>query len=381
MADTFKTIKITQAIPGGPLDQQLVGAVQTSVGAADAGKVVLLNSAGQLDPSMGGGGGGSTIYVNGVVVTSPSPNLQNSASVTWSVSVGGGFSNIQATVAAGSVTSVFGRAGAVTAQTGDYTVAQVTGAAPLASPTFTGLLTEANVRITGTLADGANSVGTPGFVLSSTGSGTAWVAQTGGSSSFSSITSGVNSAATMTVNTGASIIVTGTGVVEATQLWLVVISSTPPTTGQVLTATSPTAANWQTPGGGGGSSRTTAVITTASLNPNAVESGTVALAKTFSAIKVVVNVPSRLRLYSTTGARDADVNRPPDVPPDPATQNGVIIDIVLNANTGVSWILNPTAVGDDGQNVPTGIIGYNVNNSSGVAQSVVWTITYLPMET
>jgi len=37
------------------------------------------------------------------------------------------------------VTSVFGRTGAVVAQTGDYTVAQVTGAAPLASPTFTGV--------------------------------------------------------------------------------------------------------------------------------------------------------------------------------------------------------------------------------------------------
>lgn len=36
------------------------------------------------------------------------------------------------------VSSVFGRTGAVTAQAGDYTVAQVTGAAPLASPTFTG---------------------------------------------------------------------------------------------------------------------------------------------------------------------------------------------------------------------------------------------------
>jgi len=38
----------------------------------------------------------------------------------------------------GLVQSVFGRTGAVVAVSGDYTVAQVTGAAPLASPTFTG---------------------------------------------------------------------------------------------------------------------------------------------------------------------------------------------------------------------------------------------------
>ena len=39
------------------------------------------------------------------------------------------------------VTSVFGRTGAVAATSGDYTVGQVTGAAPLASPTFTGTIT------------------------------------------------------------------------------------------------------------------------------------------------------------------------------------------------------------------------------------------------
>ena len=38
----------------------------------------------------------------------------------------------------GAVSSVFGRTGAVVADTGDYTVAQVTGAAPLASPALTG---------------------------------------------------------------------------------------------------------------------------------------------------------------------------------------------------------------------------------------------------
>lgn len=39
------------------------------------------------------------------------------------------------------VQSVFGRSGAVVATSGDYGVAQVTGAAPLASPTFTGTVT------------------------------------------------------------------------------------------------------------------------------------------------------------------------------------------------------------------------------------------------
>jgi len=47
------------------------------------------------------------------------------------------------------VTSVFGRTGTVVAQSGDYSVSQVNGAAPLASPSFTG-----DVAITGSLSVG-----------------------------------------------------------------------------------------------------------------------------------------------------------------------------------------------------------------------------------
>lgn len=62
----------------------------------------------------------------------PSWQFWNGTSlVDWNPSSSGG----------GAVSSVFTRTGAVTAQSGDYTVAQVTGAAPLASPTFTGTVT------------------------------------------------------------------------------------------------------------------------------------------------------------------------------------------------------------------------------------------------
>ena|SRR5215469_6133999 len=58
------------------------------------------------------------------------------------------------------VTTVFGRSGAVVAQTGDYTVAQVTGAAPLASPAFTGSPTAP----TPATADNSTAVATTAFV-------------------------------------------------------------------------------------------------------------------------------------------------------------------------------------------------------------------------
>ena len=61
---------------------------------------------------------------------------------------------------ASDVISVFGRSGVVVATTGDYTVAKVTGAAPLDAPTFTG------VPAAPTAAPGTNTtqLGTTAFV-------------------------------------------------------------------------------------------------------------------------------------------------------------------------------------------------------------------------
>jgi hypothetical protein len=69
-------------------------------------------------------------------------------------------------VANGGVPSVFGRTGAVTAESGDYTVAQITGAAPLASPVLTG----APVAPTQTTGDNSTKIATDAFVLANAGS-------------------------------------------------------------------------------------------------------------------------------------------------------------------------------------------------------------------
>jgi hypothetical protein len=56
----------------------------------------------------------------------------------------------------GAVSSVFGRTGAITAQSGDYSVSQVSGAAPLASPTFSGVLTHPDGTTVSTSGWGGN---------------------------------------------------------------------------------------------------------------------------------------------------------------------------------------------------------------------------------
>lgn len=81
--------------------------------------------------------------------------------------------------------------------------------------------------------------------------GTTWVPDaTGGSSAFNAITSGTNSTASMIVGTGAAIAVTGTGTIQSTTIRNVAVSSTPPSAGQTLVASSSTTASWQSGGTG-----------------------------------------------------------------------------------------------------------------------------------
>jgi hypothetical protein len=97
--------------------------------------------------------GGQLILTGPWVADTPIPSLAMTAAPAGTSSIGisndgnfyvstnGGVPQ-QITTGGSGVTSAFGRTGAVTAQNGDYSVAQVTGAAPLASPTFTGVVTE-----------------------------------------------------------------------------------------------------------------------------------------------------------------------------------------------------------------------------------------------
>lgn len=72
----------------------------------------------------------------------------------------------------GAVSSVFTRTGAVVAASGDYTVAQITGAAPLASPSFTGAFTLPNgvLATTQSALDASTKLATTAYVDAATAS-------------------------------------------------------------------------------------------------------------------------------------------------------------------------------------------------------------------
>ena len=74
---------------------------------------------------------------------------------------------VLANAGGGTVSSVFGRTGAVVAQSGDYAVADITGAAPLASPALTGVPTAP----TASLGTSTTQIATCEFVLDNAGGG------------------------------------------------------------------------------------------------------------------------------------------------------------------------------------------------------------------
>lgn len=84
MAADFQAPKLTQPVPGGPFREDLVEAVHVSTGPADAGKLVVLNSAGVLDPSMGGGGGSTGFNdITSGVNNSASMQVDTGATITF----------------------------------------------------------------------------------------------------------------------------------------------------------------------------------------------------------------------------------------------------------------------------------------------------------
>lgn len=110
--------------------------------------------------------------------------------------------------------------------------------------------------------------------------------------------------------------------------------------------------------------------TTASLADQATENGTVTLATEFVLNKIVADRYCRIRLYKTAAARTADASRAFGNTSYIGTQHKMILDLLLNAITGLTWALAPEAIGSNGDTPKTSVIYYAIENLSGSAHTV-----------
>jgi hypothetical protein len=76
--------------------------------------------------------------------------------------------------------------------------------------------------------------------------------------------------------------------------------------------------------------RQTSTLTTAALAGGATEAGTFPFAKGFRVLRVSADKPCWIRLYTTTGKRDADAGRLQAV--DPTGDHGVVTEFILSAS-------------------------------------------------
>ncbi len=142
----------------------------------------------------------------------------------------------------------------------------------------------------------------------------------------------------------------------------------------------PTGADSTVPGPAGATgpagpkiARATVTYTTGSLADQAGESSTVTMAKGYKILRVVTDRASRVRLYTTTAKRDADVSRSRLT--DPAGDHGLIGEWVTTAGV-LSIDSAPEVVGSNLETVVTTAIAVRVDNLSGSTHTVATTFTF-----
>ena len=109
----------------------------------------------------------------------------------------------------------------------------------------------------------------------------------------------------------------------------------------------------------GSFTRNTGLITTGVLDVNLTEVGTCMLAKSYRLLKLVTNVPARVRLYTTVAKRNADLSRP--IGTLPGDNSGVVLEYITAAGL-LDVDLCPLVDGFDGKAVPDGAIPYTITN-------------------
>lgn len=155
ITSTGGTITVTN--PNGPIVNLESGGGSGAVSSvfSRTGAVVAASGDYTVGQVTGAAPSNNPTFTGSVVVPEPA-DLDNSglaATTSWVTRAIG-------EIPAAPVVSVFTRTGAVVATTGDYAVAQITGAAPLASPTFTGTVNAAAVTTSGLVTAASLKIGT-----------------------------------------------------------------------------------------------------------------------------------------------------------------------------------------------------------------------------
>lgn len=122
-----------------------------------------------------------------------------------------------------------------------------------------------------------------------------------------------------------------------------------------------------------------ASVTTTTLSQGISAQAAVPMSTVFALLRVSVNNPARVRLYSTKAAQTADVNRDTATPVTIGSESGIIADLLLLGNTELTWTCSPAILGfnDDDPRVSTIYVTVTNPNPSSTTFTVAFTYAVL----
>jgi hypothetical protein len=131
--------------------------------------------------------------------------------------------------------------------------------------------------------------------------------------------------------------------------------------------------------GGGGSMAARGVVTgtTASLADAATGNVAITGFKSYALLKMVVDQPAWVRIYTDTASRSADASRAEGVDPTPGS--GVIAE-VITTSAAQTVLISPGTIGFNNEGTPTTSIPIAVTNKSGTTRTITVTLTVLQLE-
>lgn len=122
--------------------------------------------------------------------------------------------------------------------------------------------------------------------------------------------------------------------------------------------------------GGGSGIREDITFTSGSIVANASVSGTVSISSRYQLLQITTNHPCRVRLYTSTAKRDADLTRL--IGTDPTGNHGLLFEFISSTEL-LSADLSPVVDGF----AETAAIPYSITNLSGATQTITVTLNHV----